>query len=142
MPRVEDVTEYVLRDSSQGPGDNPARVSKAKGAKTLTPTLQVTLDEWNRTSDRSLGYTSKALAYGFRYMKPSTHSNMLRLIKGGHLKVCRVHARPPSGSNAYSGSPYGESYYIIRPDCPNEVVEGTLHGRRQPAKRQQRKRQR
>jgi hypothetical protein len=128
MPRVEDATEYVLKDSSYGPGENSARVAKAKPAKTLTPTLQATLDEWNRKSDRSIGYTSKALAYGFKFMPKSTHANMVRLVKGGHLKVCRVNAPPPPGSNAFSGSRYGESYYIIRPDCPSEVPDGTLYG--------------
>lgn len=138
MPRVEDATDYVLRDSSNGPGPHTARVAKAKAAKTLTPTLQVTLDEWNRKSDRSIGYTSKALAYGFKFMKPSTHSNMIRLVKGGHLKVCRVNAKPPAGSDAHRGSPYGEIYYIIRPDCPSEVPEGTLYGagkKRRPRRR-------
>jgi hypothetical protein len=128
MPRVEDVTADVLANSSQGPGDHVARVVKAKPAKTLTPTLQATLDEWNRKSDRSVGRVSKALAYGFHYIKPSTHSNMIRLIKGGHLKVCEVRAKPPAGSNAHRGAPFGDSYYLIRPNCPSEVSEGTLYG--------------
>lgn len=137
MARVEDVTEYVLRDSASGPGDQPARVAKAKPAKTLTPTLEKTLVEWQRKHDRSIGYTSKALAYGFRYIKPAQHSNMIRLIKGGHLRVCRVFASPPPNSEAHRGSPYSGyagthagvgSYYIVRESCPAELPDGTLYG--------------
>lgn len=139
MPRVTDETDRVLDDSSRGPGESPARVVKAKPAKKLTPTLEATLSEWNRKSDRSIGYTSKALAYGFRYMKPSTHANMIRLVKGGHLRVCQVHAKPPPGSNAHRGSPYGDSYYIIRESCPVEVSEGTLYGARKRRRRRRRR---
>ncbi len=102
MPRVEDVTDYVLQDSSNGPGENPRRVATAKPAKALTPSLQATFDAWNRRSDRSIGYTSKALAYGFKYMPKREHANMIRLVKGRHLRVCRVHTKPPAGSNAHS----------------------------------------
>lgn len=82
-----------------------------------------------------MGYFSKALAYGFKFMPKSTHANMARLVKGGHLKVCRVFAPPPPGSEAKRGSPYGDSYYLIRPDCPTEVPEGTLYGTRRRRRR-------
>lgn len=129
MPRVEDVTEKLIADAN-GPGDNVRRVKEAKPATKLTPTLQATLDEWNRKSDKTLGYTSNVLAYGFKYVKPSQHTNLIRLIKGGKLRVCRVFAKPPEGSNAKSASPYGENYYIVRESCPEEVAEGQLYGRR------------
>lgn len=137
MPRVEDVTDYVVQDSGRGPGDARARVARAKPAKALTPTLQATLDEWLR-GDRSLGYVAGALAYGFRSMRPSTHTNMVRLVKGGHLRVCRVFAPPPPGSNAKHGSPFGDSYYLVRPDCPAEVAEGALQGARRRRRRRRR----
>ena len=129
MPRAEDVTNYVLANTS-GPGDHVARVKTAKAPKAITPTLQATLDEWNRKSDKSLPHVSNVLAYGFKYIKPSQHSNLIRLIKGGKLRVCKVSAKPPDGSNAKSGSPYSEHYYILRESCPPEVPEGQLHGRK------------
>jgi hypothetical protein len=129
MPKAEDVTEKLLADTS-GPGDHVARVKAAKAPKTMSPSLQATLDEWNRKSDKSLPHVSNVLAYGFRFIKPSQHSNLIRLIKGGKLRVCKVSAKPPEGSNAKGGSPYSESYYILRESCPTEVSEGQLHGRR------------
>lgn len=130
MKKVTDETDYCIHDASNGPGDTVARVAKAKPAKALTPTLQKTLDNWNRKSDRSIGHTSKALAYGFRFMPKSEHNNMIRLIKGGHLKVCRIEGKPPEGSNAKSGSPYSDRYYVIRESCPPEMPEGSLYGTR------------
>jgi hypothetical protein len=95
MPAVKDVTEKLLSEVS-GPGENVKRVQAAKAAKTLTPTLVKTLDEWNRKSDKSIGYTSNALAYGFKWIKPSQHTNLIRLIKGGHLRACQVDAEQRS----------------------------------------------
>lgn len=127
MPRVEDVTEEQIASVS-GPGEKVKLVRDAKPATKLTPTLQQTLDEWNRKSDKSLGLISNVLAYGFRFTKPREHSNLIRLIKGGKLRLCRVHAPPLDGSNAKSSSPYSDRYYILRESCPTKVSEGQISG--------------
>jgi len=129
VPKSTDVTDELLAKVN-GPGENVARVNRAKPAKALTPSLTKTLEAWERKSDKSIGFVSNALAYGFKYIKPSEHTNLIRLIKGKHLRVCQIDAKPPTGSNAYSGSPYGERYYIVRSSCPDEVSEGALSGRK------------
>lgn len=134
MPKSTDVTEREL-SKVHGPGEKAALVQKAKPAKTLTPTLQATLDEWNRKSDKSLGFVSNVLAYGFKWIKPREHTNMIRLIKGGHLRVCEIDAKPPTGSNAHSGSPYGDRYFIIRPSCPEVASDGQISGRNRNRRR-------
>ncbi len=128
MPKAEDVTEREL-GKVNGPGDRVKRVKDAKPATKMTPTLQATLDDWNRKSDKSLGFTSNMLAYGFDYIKPREHTNMIRLIKGGKLRVCEISAPPPTGSNAKRHSPYADRYFILRESCPSEVSEGALTGR-------------
>lgn len=130
MPKTTDVTEEELaKVAGAMRSDYVNRVIKAKPAKQLTPTLQATLDAWNRRSDKSLGFTSNALAYGFRFMKPSEHSNIIRLLKGGKLRMCRIDRPPPEGSEAKRGSPYGDRYFVIRESCPDEVPDGTIAGR-------------
>lgn len=131
MPRVKDVTDELLRDASSGPGEYVARVAKAKPAKNQTPTLIDALATWEAQPDKTMGFTSKALAYNRALTRSKTHhSNMIRLIKGGHLRVCEVNAAPPEGSNAKRDSPYGDRYYVIRPHCPEELPAGTLTGSR------------
>lgn len=130
MAKVVDVTDEELSKSMEGPGDYVKRVAKAKPAKQLTPTLQATLDRWNRSNDKSIGFISKPLAYGFRFMRPSEHSNMIRLLKGKQLRLCRIDAKPPEGSSARKDSPYGDRYFLIRESCPDDVPDGTIAGRR------------
>lgn len=129
MGKVTDVTDEELSKTS-GPGDYVKRVIKAKPAKQLTPTLQATLDAWNRRYDKSIGWISQPLAYGFdSSMRPSQHSNMIRLLKGGHLRLCRIDRPAPKGSNAHG--PWGsDRYYVIRESCPDDLPEGTIAGRR------------
>jgi hypothetical protein len=129
MPRSEDVTERELAKVS-GPGEKVKLVQSAKPATKLTPSLQEMLDRWNSQSDKSLGFTSNVLAYGFKYTKPREHTNLIRLIKGGKLRVCQVDAPPPPGSNAKSASPFADRYFIVREACSSEVAEGTLTGRK------------
>jgi hypothetical protein len=129
VPKAVDVTDEELAKVN-GPGEKVRLVIKAQPAKQITPTLQTTLDAWNRKSDKSIGLTSNALAYGFRFMKPREHSNMIRLLKGKHLRMCRIDKPPPQGSNAHSSSPYGLGYFVIRESCPDEVPDGTIAGRR------------
>lgn len=129
MPRIEDVTEHEIQKVS-GPGDRVKRVNQAKPAKKITPSLRETLERWNRQHDKSLGFTSNMLAYGFDYAfaKPREHANMIRLIKGGHLRVCRIDAPPPPGSNAKRHSPYSDRYFIIRDSCPQTATDGMIAG--------------
>lgn len=135
MPTVEDRTEYALRTTA-GPGDYVARVTRAVPMTKLTPAGAAQLAAWNARHDRTLPYVSNVLAYGFStFAKPQWHSGMIRLIKGGHLRLCRVNGAPPVGSEARRSSPYGESYYLLRPECPTEVSEGTLAGRRRRRRR-------
>lgn len=129
MPRVEDVTDDELARTS-GPGDYIKRVREAKPATKLTPTLQTTLDTWNRRADKTLPNVSSVLAYGFRYIKPREHINLIRLIKGKRLRLCRINGRPPDGSEAKRQSPYGDWYFLLRESCPSEVDDGTIAGRR------------
>lgn len=109
-----DVTEEVLRDSSQGPGEYTARVAKAKPARDLTPTTSQALLDWLRRSDKTMGYISRPLAYS-RAMpsKKSAHSDLIRVIRGGHLRVYRVNGKPPIGTQAHSDARYADRYYII-----------------------------
>jgi len=133
MPKSVDVTDEELAkmaSASAFQGESVKRVIKAKPAKQLTPTLQATLDEWNRRSDKTLPYVSNVLAYGFRYIKPSQHANMIRLIKGKRLRLCRIDTKPPEGSEAKHSSPYGDRYFILRETCSDEVPDGTIAGRR------------
>jgi len=132
MPKVKDVTDAALDDVMGVPfaGTYIRRVQAAKPATKLTPTLQATLDEWNRRADKSLPFVSRVLAYGFRYMKPSQHANMIRLIKGKHLRLCQVSAPPPEGSNARRETPYSDHFYLLRESCPSELPEGQLAGKR------------
>lgn len=130
MPRVEDVTERVLADVN-GPGPSVARVRKAAPMTKLTPAGAAQLAAWNARSDRTLPFVSNVLVYGFEnYVKPGWHSGMVRLIKGGHLRVCRIDRPAPAGSAAQKKSPYGSAYYLLRPECPAEVPDGTIAGRR------------
>jgi hypothetical protein len=137
MPRVKDVTDELIRDSSSGPGEYVARVAKAKPARNQTPQIIEALAEWERRSDKTMGRVSKALAYSrsLPTHKPREHSNFIRLIKGGHLRVCEVNAPPPEGSNAKRDSPYGASYYIIHSHCPEELPSGALTGSRKKRRR-------
>ena len=124
MARVEDVTERLLRDTS-GPGDRVRRVHTTKGATKLSPTLAAFFEKWRAPSDKTIGWISNALAYSHQVegSKPSYHANMIRLIKGGHIRVCQVDASAPAGSNARRESPFGEGrYYMLRAgSCPTEI---------------------
>lgn len=102
----------------------------------LTPAGAAQLAAWNARSDRTLPFVSDVLAYGFEsYVKPGWHSGMIRLVKGGHLRVCRVNGPAPAGSFARRASPYGENYYLLRPVCPTEVADGTIAGLRRRRRR-------
>ena len=111
------LTESLLRESSQGPGDLPRLVATAKPARNIekTPSLAATLSDLRAKYDRSLGFISKPLAYG-RAMRHSKreHANLIRLIKGGYVRVVEVAGPPPEGSDAKRDAPYGDRYYELR----------------------------
>ncbi|MBK7823076.1 MAG: hypothetical protein IPJ61_19005 [Tessaracoccus sp.] len=135
MPSVEDVTERVLA-SVNGPGPYVARVRKAAPMTKLTPAGAAQLAAWNGRHDKTLPFVSNVLAYGFEnYVKPGWHSGMVRLVKGGHLRFCRVDQPAPAGSFAQRTSPYGTAYYLLRPACPAEVADGTIAGQRRRRRR-------
>lgn len=110
-----DVTRNLLDYSSQGSGERPRLVASARPARELTPTLSSALDRLRATPDRTMGYTSKPLAYSgpFRYLGKRDHTNLIRLIRGGCVHVCEVLGAPPHGSVAYRDSPYGDRYYVL-----------------------------
>lgn len=130
--RVRDVTDDVLRDSSSGPGKYAQRVATAKPAHDITPTLAEALAKLERSSDRSMGFISKPLAYSKAMPSSSReHSNVIRLIKARHVVVCQVDGPPPAGSNAHRDSPYGERYYLLRlGSCGESAPDGALGSRR------------
>lgn len=124
MAKTEDVTRRLLEDASYGPGEHVRRVVSAKPAKTLTPALSTFFEKWRQPSDKTLGFVSKAFAYGRAVTGPSAsyHNNMLRLIKGGHIRACEVRTAPPAGSAAHHDSPYGSQFYVLRAgDCPADI---------------------
>jgi hypothetical protein len=110
------LTAVMLRDASVGPGDLPRLVATAKPARDVakTPTLATTLANLRAKSDRSVGFVSKALAYS-RAMPHSKreHANLIRLIKGGYVRVGEVAGPPPEGSSARRDAPYGDRYYEL-----------------------------
>ena len=109
-----DVTAELLHESSQGPGENVARVARAKGAKALSPTLTDTLASVMARVDNTMGFISKPLAYS-RAMgqSKSEHTNIIRLLKGGHLRIVKIDEPPPHGTIAHRDSPYGDRYYVL-----------------------------
>ncbi len=117
LASTTDVTQHLLQDSSQGPGEQPRLVASAKPATDVsrTPTLAAALQKLRATPDRTIGFISKPLAYGrlFRYLGKRDHANLIRLIKGGYAHVCEVKGPPPEGSNARVDSPYGDRYYVL-----------------------------
>lgn len=111
---MEDVTKELIRDAESGPGPKSALVARAKPAKTLTPSLVDALQAFALT-DGTMGYISKALAYS-RLMpsQASKHAALIRLIKGGHIRVYRVKGEPPTNSTAKRDSPWSSEYYVLR----------------------------
>lgn len=114
LAETRDVTQSLLSDSANGPGELPRLVATAKPARELTPSLVDTLEGLRLRPDRSVGFISKALAYS-KAMPSSKreHANLIRLIKGGFVHVCAVSGAPPSDSLARRDSPYSTSYYVL-----------------------------
>jgi hypothetical protein len=140
MARVEDVTGYLIHHTA-GPGDYVKRVQQTRPAFSLTPTLTAFLEKLRAPSDKTVGRVSNALAYGrgITGSKPSYHTNMIRLIKGGHVQVCEVAAPPPAGSNAHRDAPYGDRFYFLKVGraCPTEIEPSaaTFQGSRRRKRR-------
>lgn len=113
-PGSRDVTEAVLQESGSGPGEHSRRVNAARPARDLTSTTSAALVSWLRQHDKTVGYVSRLLAYS-RAMptRKSAHADLIRVIRGGHLRVYLVPSSPPAGSNAHRDSPYADRYYVI-----------------------------
>jgi hypothetical protein len=123
MARVTDVTGRLIQEV-YGPGEYAKRAREAKPAFKLTPTLVKFLEAWRRPSDKTVGFVSQPLVYSNAFVRPSKshHTNMVRLVKGGNINVCEVHAPPPEGSNAYRESRYGDRFYFLKAGpCPTEI---------------------
>jgi hypothetical protein len=83
----------------------------------LTPALEAELDRLRDSRvDRTMGFISNALSYSkqFRSNK-KRHTNIVRLIKGGFVRVVQIHGSPPAGSIASQDAPYSDSYYELEP---------------------------
>ena len=63
---------------------------------------------------------SKALAYSrqVRYLKKRDHANLIRLVKGGYVRVYEVTGSPPPGSLAWEEAPHTNRYYVLAPVEP------------------------
>lgn len=133
---VEDATDYVVKDASYGPGDQVKRVATTKGAKVISDGMRKVLAEIeDPRSDNSQGRWSRMLAYvkhvgrNDRSISKTDHANLIRLIKGGHVSVCKVSGLPPPGSRAARETPHTHDYYIFRVgSCPSELPDGALRG--------------
>jgi len=114
---MDELTKRLIADASGGPGETSRLVASAKppARGALSPSLVDTLARVLAQSDRTIGYTSKALAYSsmFRFLGKRDHANVIRLIKGGFLRLRQVNERPTQGMRAYSDSPYGDRYYVL-----------------------------
>lgn len=125
MARVTDVTSELLHEVS-GPGEHVRRVHQAKPARVLTPTLTSFYDKWKASGDKTVGKISNTLAYAraITGYSPSHHTNMLRLIKGGHIRVCQVEGKAPEHSTARRDDPWQTQnrFFLLQPNaCPAEV---------------------
>jgi hypothetical protein len=110
---MQDVTEKLLQNCS-GPGEYVRRVLAAKPVKTLTPTLSRTLDELRSSSDLTMGFVSNVLAYSELMRKSkSWNRDLIRLIKGGFVRVMLVSECPSPGYRAFREAPYGDWYYVL-----------------------------
>jgi hypothetical protein len=107
----EDVTQKLIDDCRNAPGEKCGLVMRAKPAKELTPKLSDALLRFMRT-DGTMGYTSKPLAYSSAMPhKKSEHTDLIRLIKGGFIKIYRVFGPSLPGTAARRDSPFGNDYY-------------------------------
>lgn len=134
MARVEDVTDRLLADV-HGPGDYVKRVHATKPAHKPTPGLIEFFTKWEQSGPNTVGRVSNALAYGKAITGPTKlyHSSMIRLIKGGHIRVCEVSAAPPPGSSAHRDAPYSDRFYLLASGtCPTEIdpASANLRGSR------------
>lgn len=123
MARVEDVTGYLIHNTA-GPGDYVKRVRETRPALSLTPALQAFFEKWRVPSDKTIGRISNTLAYARAITghKPSYHTSMIKLIKGGSINVCEVRAAPPQGSRAHTETPHADSFYLLKAGaCPAEI---------------------
>lgn len=119
--QVRDVTQRVLDDSSSGPGEKSRLVATARAPAPgpLPPTLLVALQRIQRMPDLTMGHISKPLAYAtmFRFMGKRDHANVIRLLRGGYLRIYEVSGSTPLGSLARKDDVWGaqQRYYVLAP---------------------------
>jgi hypothetical protein len=115
---TNDVTSRLLASCS-GPGEYVKRVHEARPAKSLTPSLRKLLDQLRNERDLTIGRISNPLAYGgWRLHSKSRHRDVIRLIKGGFVRVVEVNEPPDLGTMARRDSPYGDRYYRLEVVAP------------------------
>lgn len=113
---MEDVTDKLLGDIRYAiRGDDVKRVQNAAPAKSITPALEAELDRLrDPRTDCTMGYISNALAYANSLRRDKRrHANIIRLIKGGFVRVVRVDGSPPAGSHAAHDARFSHSYYKL-----------------------------
>jgi hypothetical protein len=111
-----DVTARLLSDSAYGPGPLSRLVASAKPAKNVsqTPSLMAALSALRSRGDRSMGFVSMALAYSKAMpIGKRDHANLIRLIKGGYVRVCEVLGPPEPGGVAFRDARYADRHYMI-----------------------------
>lgn len=121
-PTSSDVTEKLLLEVERGaylaassPGTR--RALRAASAKKLDANLRAELEILCREYDRTMGYVSRVLIYSRIFRTPKQHSNLLRLIKGGFIRIVQVDEPPPSDTRAKRESPYSDRYFVLEPNC-------------------------
>ena len=113
---IEDVTEALLEDYGVGFGDRAKMMKRAAPAKKVEGSLIDTLTEMQDPRfDPTMGWLSAPLLYSniFDGRPKAFHRNVIRLIKGGFLRIWRRNEVPPEGSRAAMETPGKNRWYEI-----------------------------
>lgn len=113
---MEDVTDKLLYELQYAArGEDVKRALRAAPAKKLTPALEAEIAYLqDPRTDLTMGRLSNVLAYSdmFRHNK-KRHTNLIRLMKGGFVRVFQHNGSPPDGSRAAHEARYTHGYYTI-----------------------------
>lgn len=116
MGNTEDVTELLLNDYGAGFGERAAMMKKAAPAKVIEGSLVETLAAMQDPRfDPTMGWLSAPLLYSkiFEGRPKAFHRNVIRLIKGGFLRVWKMSGIPPEVSRAATETPGSRAWYEI-----------------------------